>query len=208
VLRAGLDQPREPEELAAALLHPAQRHFALEQVLLAAQVDGHIGAGRVAWVQRLAGALAIDPDELSRVDEEVERFHAAQESTWRALRGAEVPEGLPRALTSRMQAAVEDNLDRLLQEIRETGELAELLAKSASGTALSPAEKAKVREQLIDLAKSIPALAIFAAPGGALLLPVLIKLLPFDLLPSSFSDEHPRRLLPGRRDRPGPPASS
>ena len=44
---------------------------------------------------------------------------------------------------------------------------------------------------MIDLAKTIPALAIFAAPGGMLLLPILIKLLPFNLLPSSFIDRPP-----------------
>src|SRR5206468_1015598 len=67
----------------------------------------------------------------------------------------------------------------------EAGEVASV------GTSLTAAEKAKVREQLIDLAKTIPALAIFAAPGGMLLLPILIKLLPFNLLPSSFIDRPP-----------------
>ena len=46
-----------------------------------------------------------------------------------------------------------------------------------------------MQEQLIDVAKSIPALAIFALPGGGILLPVLIKVLPFNILPSSFQDE-------------------
>ena len=71
---------------------------------------------------------------------------------------------------------------------RETGELAQLLARASAGASLTPQEKAKVRQQLIDVAKTIPALAIFAAPGGLLLLPLLVKLLPFNLLPSSFSD--------------------
>jgi hypothetical protein len=206
LLHASLADPRTPEELAAPLQKPAQRRFALEQLLLAAQVDGRFGPGGVAYVHRLAEALGFGADELSRIDAEVEQFHAANEATWRALRGAQVLEGLPRALTSRMQAAVEDNLDRLLQEIRETGELAELLAKAASGTALTAVEQAKVREQLIDLAKSIPALAIFAAPGGALLLFVLLRVLPFNLLPSSFIDERPRLQLPPRREAT-PPAS-
>jgi hypothetical protein len=41
----------------------------------------------------------------------------------------------------------------------------------------------------MDVARSIPALAIFALPGGGILLPVLIKVLPFNILPSSFQDE-------------------
>jgi hypothetical protein len=39
------------------------------------------------------------------------------------------------------------------------------------------------------VAKAIPALAIFAAPGGLLLLVALAKVLPFNLLPSAFQDE-------------------
>ena len=117
---------------------------------------------------------------------------------------AEAPEGLPHALTTRLEAAVLDNIDRLLQEIRETGELAELLAKATAGNDLTATEKAKVREQLIDLAKTIPALAIFAAPGGMLLLPIILKLLPFNLLPSSFVDEPPKPLaLPEAQRKSG-----
>jgi hypothetical protein len=43
-----------------------------------------------------------------------------------------------------------------------------------------------MREQLVDVAKTVPSLAVFALPGGFILLPVVLKLLPFDLRPSSF----------------------
>ena len=62
-----------------------------------------------------------------------------------------------------------------------------LLMKSAHSP-LSAQEKRKVRQQLFDIMKTIPALAIFALPGGGIALPLLIKLLPFNLLPSSFED--------------------
>ena len=199
VLRAGLDDPRPPDQLGAALASPALRRFALEQVLLAALVDQHFDAGELAFVDRLAPALGVDSERLALVEAAVDGFYRQNLAALSALRRAEIPEGLPRAFTSRMQAAVADNLDRVLQEIRETGELAELLASAAGGQTLTAAEKAKVRLQLIDLAKTIPALAIFAAPGGALLLPVLIKLLPFNLLPSSFADDRPPLALPERR---------
>ena len=75
-----------------------------------------------------------------------------------------------------------------MNEIKETKELSELLVK-ATTKPLTAREKEKVREQLMDVARSIPALAIFALPGGGLLLPVLIKVLPFNILPSSFQDE-------------------
>jgi hypothetical protein len=50
-------------------------------------------------------------------------------------------------------------------------------------------EKQKVQDQLMDIAKTIPTLAIFALPGGGILLPILIKVLPFNILPSSFQEE-------------------
>jgi len=79
------------------------------------------------------------------------------------------------------------NKKRLAKEIRESKELLYLLTKSTHKK-LSLEEKKKVKDQLIDICKSIPALAVFMLPGGALLLPLLIKLIP-DILPSSFRED-------------------
>ncbi len=204
LLRRSLLHPRELEALAPALHSEALRKFALTQVLLGALVDRHFEAGEVAFVERLAAATSVSGGDLAALEVEVDDFYRRNKDALAALQLAATPEGLPHALTTRLEAAVRDNLDRILQEIRETGELAELLAKASVGGTLSAAEKAKVREQLIDLAKTIPALAIFAAPGGLLLLPILLKLLPFSLLPSSFVDPPPQRpALPEPRRRAG-----
>jgi hypothetical protein len=53
---------------------------------------------------------------------------------------------------------------------------------------LTEGEKRKVKAQLLDVAKTIPALAIFALPAGAIVLAVLIKVLPFNILPSAFDE--------------------
>jgi hypothetical protein len=190
-LRRALTHPREIEQIAPELHSDALRRFMLTQVLVAALMDGRFEGAEVAFVERLARALGVDGAALAQLEAEVWEFYRDHEVALAALRLAETPERLPHALTTRLEAAVLDNLDRLLQEIRETRELGELLAKAAGGGTLSREEKSKVREQLIDLAKTIPALAIFAAPGGMLLLPILFKLLPFNLLPSSFIDPPP-----------------
>ncbi len=78
------------------------------------------------------------------------------------------------------------NRKRLQNELSESKELVALISKSAS-TDLSSEEKKKVQNQLIDIFKSIPSLAIFLLPGGAVLLPIFIKLIP-KLLPSSFDE--------------------
>ena len=51
----------------------------------------------------------------------------------------------------------------------------------------SPEEKETVKEQFKDLVKTMHSLAIFLLPGGALLLPLVLKVIP-DLMPSAFRD--------------------
>tara|TARA_B100000378_G_C17944954_1_gene378051 strand:- start:504 stop:869 length:366 start_codon:yes stop_codon:yes gene_type:complete len=78
------------------------------------------------------------------------------------------------------------NSKRLKKELTESRELVALLSKSTVKD-LSDEEKKKVQNQLMDIFKSIPSLAIFMLPGGAILLPIFIKLIP-KLLPSAFDD--------------------
>lgn len=78
------------------------------------------------------------------------------------------------------------NSKRLQKELSESKELVALISKSTIKD-LSTEEKKKVQNQLLDIFKSVPSLAIFMLPGGAVLLPIFIKLIP-KLLPSSFDD--------------------
>ena len=78
------------------------------------------------------------------------------------------------------------NKDKLAQEIKQSKELVFLIRKSASEE-LTKEEKEKVKTQFMDIAKSMPALAIFLLPGGALLLPIVLKIIP-NLVPSAFKD--------------------
>ena len=78
------------------------------------------------------------------------------------------------------------NSKRLHKELSQSAELVTLLSKSTVRD-LSRDEKKKVQNQLIDIFKSIPSLAIFILPGGAILLPIFIKLIP-KLLPSAFDE--------------------
>ena len=81
---------------------------------------------------------------------------------------------------------IQRNNKRLQKELAESKELIALISKSTVKE-LTNEEKKKMRSQLIDIFKSIPSLAIFMLPGGAILLPIFIKLIP-TLLPSAFDD--------------------
>lgn len=93
-----------------------------------------------------------------------------------------------RALLIAIKKAVLQNRDPIMQEIRQTRELYDLLLKWSSRKQLSAEEKVKVRAQLIDICKAVPALAVFVMPFGGLVLYFLIKYLPFTILPDSFDD--------------------
>jgi len=81
------------------------------------------------------------------------------------------------------------NKKRLDLELKQSKEAVYLIKKSTRSN-LSEEEKEKIKVQLLDICKAVPALAVFLLPGGALLLPLLIKLIP-DILPSAFQDDLP-----------------
>ena len=89
---------------------------------------------------------------------------------------------------------LQKNKARVLQELQESKELVFLLRKSLT-TNLTEEEKKKVKEQVLDICKTIPAFTVFMLPGGALLLPLLIKMIP-TILPSSFREDNSDKFKP------------
>lgn len=88
--------------------------------------------------------------------------------------------------TNSVQVLISKNKTRLLIELAQSKELIKLLSQSTHRE-LNPAEKKKVKKQMLDICKAIPSLTIFLLPGGSLLLPLLIKFIP-QLLPSAFNE--------------------
>ncbi len=78
------------------------------------------------------------------------------------------------------------NKDKLAVELKQSKELVSLIKKSTTKE-LTKEEKEIVKTQFKDIIKSMPTLAIFMLPGGALLLPLVLKIIP-DLIPSAFRD--------------------
>lgn len=193
--RAAVARPRPPDQLADATPERI-RPFLLEQLHLALLLSPSASPEPARSVAAFASATELPPeaDAAARVEaaarcgdhhawfEAIGSSLPAQE--WASL--AEQWETVADQVVERVSAAVTHNLSAVVTELRQTGELGQLLAKATAGKKLTPEEKRKVRAQLVDLAKAVPALAIFAAPGGLLLLPLLAKLLPFNMLPSAW----------------------
>ena len=82
---------------------------------------------------------------------------------------------------------VRKNKKRLLKELQQSKEAISLI-KKATHSSLNNEEREKIKIQLLDICKAIPAFTVFMLPGGVLLLPLLVKLIP-DILPSAFRED-------------------
>jgi hypothetical protein len=89
-------------------------------------------------------------------------------------------------VTQTVVTLIRRNKNRLMKEISQSRELMVLLAASTRRD-LDAKEKKKVRNQLLDICKTIPAMTIFLLPGGGLLLPLLIRFIP-RMMPSAFNE--------------------
>jgi hypothetical protein len=214
--RAALAGPRDAAELARATPEPV-RGFLAEQLFLA-QLRAKLPGERARrFVEAFVAATGLDEaavaaarvEAAAQLGDHQAWFEAFDEGSrpldWQAFAGEWG--AATDAVVERVSSAVTDNFGAVVREIRETGELGQLLARAASGQTLTAAERKKVRAQLIDLAKAVPALAIFAAPGGMLLLPLLAKLLPFNLLPSAW-DRAPKAEPPAKPAGAATPADA
>jgi hypothetical protein len=88
------------------------------------------------------------------------------------------------SVTNRWTKILGRNKEKLITELKESKELIALIQKSTTKE-LTKEEKEKVKNQFLDTLKTIPSIGIFLLPGGALLLPLILKIVP-DLLPSAF----------------------
>ncbi|NTX04959.1 hypothetical protein HUA75_24685 [Myxococcus sp. CA040A] len=190
-VKQSFERRRSVRDVVRQVRSVDMRHFLLEQTLLAALVDGRRTRRERAFIDELADALHVPKEELRRLELEMAEFYARHRSIVDVFTVRDAASAMGDDMVAGMQETLEKNFYRLMQEVRETGDLAVLVAKLARRQKLTEDERHRMRAQLIDVAKAIPALAIFAAPGGFLLLAALAKLLPFSLLPSSFQDEAP-----------------
>jgi len=181
----------ELPEALARVQSAEMKRFILEQTLLGSLVDGRRSKAELAFIQALAARLGVARHTLAAFELEVAEFYRKHRDVVDVFTVSAGAGALGEELLETVQDAVEKNFRKVMNEVRETGELSVLLAKAARGVTLTSDEKRRMREQLIDVAKAVPALAIFAAPGGLFLLIALSKVLPFSLLPSSFQDDEP-----------------
>lgn len=180
------DQEAEPDLSYRAMLEDyrgtgAARYF-LDVACLTVWEDGNLEFRESDFVFLLGEELGLDREYVRQALEDVTRFFGSHAGEISVLNDGRFYDGMSQVVNK----LIRRNSKRLQNELSQSRELMYLLSKSTVRE-LTEEEKRKVQEQLVDIFKSIPSLAIFLLPGGAVLLPMFISLIP-RLLPSSFDE--------------------
>mgnify|MGYP001199031587 CR=1 FL=1 len=138
----------------------------------------------MVFLYELCEYFKIDTEQLHNALMLIERFVIENNHKVNFLTEQSSYEQLYSNFSKRWIKVLGRNKDKFIEELRESKELISLVNKSISEE-LSVEEKEKVKHQFRDLMKSMPAIAIFMLPGGMLLLPIILKIVP-NLIPSAF----------------------
>lgn len=116
----------------------------------------------------------------------VDKFVIENNSNVSFLQNSSSYEKMYSSLSKHWLKVLGRNKNKLAVELKQSKDLIFLIKKSTVED-LSKDEKEIVKTQFMDIVKSMPSLAIFLLPGGAVLLPLVLKIIP-DLVPSAFRD--------------------
>ena len=138
------------------------------------------------FLEELAVNLEVKEEEMEESFGMIENFVLKAQDKAEFLSNNSSYEKVYRSLIGRWTKVLERYKDRIAEELKESKELVSLVNKSRKKE-LTLKEKEAVKKQFKDIVRSIPALAIFMIPGGTLLLPIVLKVIP-DLIPSAFRE--------------------
>ena len=117
------------------------------------------------------GSLSIY-DKLSEKEHDIESFLTDEKFRVRQL--------------NILKKDLRNNAKKINEEVVLENNAIILLKRHSAGHKLTKREQKIVKTSLIDICKVVPSLGIFLLPGGLVLLPLVSKMLPFDLMPSAF----------------------
>lgn len=169
----------------------SERQYFIDIVSLAAWEDHQIEFTESDFIKQIAGELELDQIIVKDAINHVALFFEQHKDSVSLFKNANPIVQFFDNSHQLVRRLIKRNSKRLLRELSESKELIYLLSKSTT-TELTEQERRKIKDQLLDIFKSIPSLAIFALPGGAILLPIFIKLIP-TLLPSAFDDNRVKK---------------
>ncbi|WP_452223239.1 LETM1-related biofilm-associated protein [Lacinutrix chionoecetis] len=165
---------------------PLDKQYLLDLACMATWSDKDIDDNERYFLFQLCKNLNLNSEEVINAMKTITAFYTVYKKDIVLLGSKNIVKSFYNNSSIMVKKLITRNSKRLLKELSQSKELMLLLSKSTVKN-LTKEEQKKVNEQLLDIFKAIPSLAIFLLPGGALLLPLVIKFIP-KLLPSAFDD--------------------
>jgi len=165
---------------------PLEKQFILDISSLAVWNDRDLDENELEFLKGLSKRLGYSEEYHQKSIESLMQFSESNAQKIQLFEYSHPVKQFYKQSTKMVKLLILRNKKRLLIELNESGELMVLLGQSTQRD-LTSEEKGKVKEQLLDIFKTVPSLTIFLIPGGTLLLPLFVKLIP-KLLPSAFQE--------------------
>jgi len=173
-------------EAIANLTSKYEKWYLFDIACMSTWSDKIIDEKEQLFLHNIGNELNLNKSTIVRSIGSVNSFYTKHKDNIDLLSSRNIVENFYDNSSKMVSKLISRNKKRLKKELVQSKELVKLIGQSTIRD-LSKEEQKQLQEQLIDVIKSIPSLAIFMLPGGALLLPLFIKFIP-KLLPSAFDD--------------------
>ena len=174
------------EEAITNLTSKYEKWYLFDIACMSTWSDKIIDEKEQLFLNNIGNELSLNENTIVSSINSVNYFYTKHKDNIDLLSSRNIVENFYGNSSKMVSKLVSRNKKRLYKELKQSKELMVLLSQSTVRD-LSKEESKQLQEQLIDIIKTIPSLAIFMLPGGALLLPLLVKFIP-KLLPSAFDD--------------------
>ena len=185
-LRISSSNKRIYEQINSDEFSSLELCYLLDLACMATWSDQKIDAGIEVFFKNFGAKFKFTETAIIKANIAVNEFYKKYENDISLLCTQNIAERFYHRSSSIVKKLISRNSKRLYQELKESKDLVKLVSESTVRN-LNKEEQQQMHEQMMDLIKSIPSLAIFMLPGGAVLLPLFIKLVP-KLLPSAFDE--------------------
>ena len=161
------------------------KKFFLEMAILTLWADKKVEEKETLYLSRLCTYLDFSADDLENSLIAIEGFVLEHWEELGYLQNKQDYNQVSERYMERLARLTESNKTRIINEVRESKKLMELLGKAKSAT-LDESEKQQIHEMMLMVLKTIPTFTIISLPQRFLTLPMLLKILPQNIFAESL----------------------
>ena len=185
-LRLSKSKKKSYDAINSSQFSETERFYLLDLACMATWNDFKIDRGEQEFLREFSKKFNLSDSVIKKAVNNLNVFYRSYKNDISLLSTQNLPKRLYDHSTTVVKKLITRNSKHLYQELKESKDLVKLLSESTLRD-LSEKEQEQMQEQIMDIIKAIPSLAIFMLPGGAILLPIFIKFIP-KLLPSAFDE--------------------